>query len=197
MSHHYEKNRGLFWGLIIIIVGFLFLLDEFNLMDVGDLWPLIIIAVGVWMIIKARTPHSEKEWSSHGAGDQSCVTDTDQVYQTNTFGDINVTINSKNFKGGEVRTTFGDVKVDLTEINIKEGEQVLRLNNTFGDINISVPKDIPLLILGSNTAGDMKIFQQKRSGWRQTITHKSEGYETASQKLKIVANQVFGDLKVW
>jgi predicted membrane protein len=43
----------------------------------------------------------------------------------------------------------------------------------------------------------MKIFDEKRSGWRQTFTYKSEGYDASDKKLRIVTSQVFGDLKVW
>lgn len=197
MSSHSDRSRGLFWGFIFIIVGLLFLLDRFRVLDIGDLWPLAIIAVGVWMIIKARSRSYEGSWSCHGMGDQAFVSDSGNVIHSNTFGDINVTINSKDFKSGQIRTTFGDVKVDLTNLDIKEGEQTLNLNTIFGDIKISTSKRLPFSIHGSNTAGDMKIFEEKRSGWRQTISYQSEGYDTATKKLRIITNQVFGDLKVW
>ena len=46
MSQHSDRNRGLFWGLIIIIIGFLFLFAKFGWINTGDLWPLAIIAIG-------------------------------------------------------------------------------------------------------------------------------------------------------
>ena len=197
MFHHSDKNRGLFWGSVIIIIGVLFLLDELRLLDVGELWPLAIIAIGVWMIIKARSRGTGDSWQGHGFGDQTFISDTDNVLQSNTFGDVKVTINSKEFKSGEIRTIFGDVKVDLTSLDIKEGEQTLRLNTIFGDIKVSAPKELPFLIYCSNTAGDLKIFDEKRSGWRQTMTYKSENFDTADRKLKIITSQIFGDVKVW
>jgi len=197
MFHHSDKSRGLFGGIVIIIIGVLFLLDEFRLLDVGELWPLAIIALGMWMIIKARSRRNGDSSHDHGFGDQTFISDTDNVLQSNTFGDVKVTINSKDFKSGEIRTIFGDVKVDLTKLDIKEGEQALRLNTIFGDIKISAPKELPLLIYSSNTAGDLKIFDEKRSGWRQTMTYKSENYDTATKKLKIITGQIFGDVKVW
>lgn len=46
------KRESLFWGLIILVLGMLFLLKNFGLeIDVWDLvgkyWPLILIYIGV------------------------------------------------------------------------------------------------------------------------------------------------------
>jgi len=197
MFHHSDRSRGLYWGVIIIIVGVLLLLDELRLLDVGRLWPLIIIAVGVWMIIQARHRVSGESSAGHDMGDQTVITDTENVLHSNMFGDIKVTINSKEFKSGQIRTVFGDVKVDITELDVKEGEQILRLNTVFGDIKISAPKELAFSVYSSNTAGDMKIFDEQRSGWKQAVSYQSEGYELADKKLKIVTSQIFGDVKVW
>ena len=46
-----RSNSGMFWGAILILIGVLFLLDNFYFLDFGDLihdfWPLILIAIGV------------------------------------------------------------------------------------------------------------------------------------------------------
>ena len=51
---HRNKNRS-FAGTIIIIIGALFLLDNFiPRFDFGDFWPLILIAVGVGLLMSSR-----------------------------------------------------------------------------------------------------------------------------------------------
>ncbi|MBM4169581.1 MAG: hypothetical protein FJ215_10580 [Ignavibacteria bacterium] len=53
-------QRNVFWALILIAAGVLFLLDNFHLLDVGSvgrLWPLIIVAIGFEQLIRSRTPH--------------------------------------------------------------------------------------------------------------------------------------------
>ena len=194
MTQSSEKKHGLFFGVLLVVLGALFLLDQNNIVDIGDLWPLIIVAAGIWMIIK---PKSCNNWESKNFGDQQYVTDSDKVIRSNSFGDINVTIDSKKFTGGQIGTTFGCVKVDLTNIDVVQGEQILHINTTFGDIKISVPKNVPYSIYASNTAGDMKVFDEKRSGWKQEVTHKSSNYDSSSNKVRIIASQVFGDFKVW
>jgi predicted membrane protein len=47
----------IFWGLILILLGVLFLLDQMGRADFGDLvsrwWPLILIAAGLWQLISS------------------------------------------------------------------------------------------------------------------------------------------------
>ena len=52
-----RKAEPLFWGLILLIIGVLFMLDNFGIdIDIweiiGDFWPMILIAIGaknVWL----------------------------------------------------------------------------------------------------------------------------------------------------
>jgi len=60
MAKKYKKDT-LAWGIILILIGAIFLLDNINI-DVWDafarLWPLVIIAWGVWKLyfgIKERS----------------------------------------------------------------------------------------------------------------------------------------------
>ncbi len=60
-----KKGNSLVWGVILIIFGFIFLLDQFNV-DVWDavwrFWPVILIIWGankLWLGIKERNERSE------------------------------------------------------------------------------------------------------------------------------------------
>lgn len=52
-----ERTGRFFWGLVLIIVGTLFLLDQLNVADAGDIfaryWPAILIAVGLWILVRS------------------------------------------------------------------------------------------------------------------------------------------------
>lgn len=41
-------------GVVLIVLGVLFLIDRWFNIDFGDLWPLILIAIGVWLIFRDR-----------------------------------------------------------------------------------------------------------------------------------------------
>ncbi|QJD79961.1 PspC domain-containing protein [Spirosoma rhododendri] len=48
------QNRSLIGGAILIVLGVLFLIDRYFDIDLGDLFPFILIALGLWFIFRDR-----------------------------------------------------------------------------------------------------------------------------------------------
>jgi len=201
MTHHSNRVSAIFWGIALIITGCVILLHTVLGMDIGDMisdyWPLILVIIGGYLILKSHRHRNGISEIGLKAGDRSYVTDHENVIQSNTFGDVNVAIDTKDFQSGQIKTVFGDVKVDLSKLDIVEGERRLYLSAVFGDIKVNVPKDLPLKIYASNTAGDINIFDEKRSGFGQTHTFISPNYNAAKKKLFITISHTFGDTKIW
>lgn len=56
-----DRSQGnLIGGVVLIILGVLFLLDRWFNIDFGDLWPLVLIAIGVWLLFKDRINPNRK-----------------------------------------------------------------------------------------------------------------------------------------
>lgn len=49
-----ERNGNVAGGLILVALGGLFLLDRWFGIHFRDMWPLILIGLGVWLIVKDR-----------------------------------------------------------------------------------------------------------------------------------------------
>jgi len=49
---HDEHGGRYTGGMIFIVLGVIFLIDEYTSYSFGELWPLILIALGVAMILK-------------------------------------------------------------------------------------------------------------------------------------------------
>jgi len=201
MSHHHSRYRSLLWGIMLIAAGVIFLFHTTFGLDIGELisdyWPVFLILIGIYMIIQNRFgswKESDFDWN---VGARRYVTDKENIIQANTFGDAKVTIDTKDFQSGQIKTVFGDVSADLTNLDIIEGERRLHLSTVFGDVKINAPKDLPIKIYVANTAGDIKIFDDKRGGFGQRHTFKSPDYDQAKKKLFITVSQTFGDTKVW
>ena len=50
-----HSNRAFWFGILLILIGIIFLLKNFNFIrwfDSDLIWPLIIILIGVWLLIK-------------------------------------------------------------------------------------------------------------------------------------------------
>ncbi|MGB7295847.1 MAG: DUF5668 domain-containing protein [Candidatus Aminicenantales bacterium] len=55
MPSQKHSSGRIFWGLVLILVGVLFLLDRMGRLDFGELlgrwWPLILVAAGLWHLV--------------------------------------------------------------------------------------------------------------------------------------------------
>lgn len=58
-KRHYRERKGndstIITGVIMITLGILFLVDRyFPEIDFGDLWPFILIVIGILIIVRGR-----------------------------------------------------------------------------------------------------------------------------------------------
>jgi predicted membrane protein len=198
MSAHRRSYLG---AIILITLGILFLLDNLGVADFGTIistyWPVILILIGIRIFFRyGRTsaPSSPTVSMHSGATQESSAS---AINNSNVFGDVDIKINSKEFRGGSISNTFGDMNIDLSEIGLAEGEQLLKLDGVFGDLHVLVPKDIEIYVTTHSVFGDVRVLGNMKSGFGQEISYSSANYSAASKKLRIVSNQVFGDVKVW
>ena len=63
-----KKQESLFWGLVLLIVGVLFLVDnlgvDIDIWDIfADFWPLILVAFGIkgiWQHVSSKRKQEEQ-----------------------------------------------------------------------------------------------------------------------------------------
>ena len=198
MSAHRRPYLG---ALILITLGVLFLLDNLGVADFGTIistyWPLILILIGIRIFF--RYGRSSTQSSPSGSVNTGATQEfnASMINNSNVFGDVDLKVNSKEFRGGSISNTFGDMNIDLSEIGLAEGEQLLKLDGVFGDLHVLVPKDIEIAATTHSVFGDVRVLGNMKSGFGQEILYSSPNYSAASKKLRIVSNQVFGDVKVW
>lgn len=53
-SSKHNSQSSIIGGIVLILLGVLFLLDRWFNIDFSDLWPLILIAIGAWLIFRDR-----------------------------------------------------------------------------------------------------------------------------------------------
>ena len=51
-----KRNGNLIGGAILIILGVVALLERYTDVDFRDIWPLLLIGFGVWLVIRDRKP---------------------------------------------------------------------------------------------------------------------------------------------
>jgi predicted membrane protein len=188
-----KMRQKSFWvilfGLFLIAIGILALLDSLEVVSfwpaLGKLWPLILIALGIWLLFKRGYFHKDvtvhiQEGKKH----------------TKAFGDLKIDSSGIDPHGMDVEMGFGDLEVNLTKANFSDRENVIHLALGFGDVKVWIPSDVKALISASCGAGEIDVLGKREEGLGNKVDHQDEGYDSAQKKLKIMAKLGFGDMKI-
>lgn len=132
------------FGLTLIIIGGLFMLDEmawyfnwdFEFRDIFKLWPLAFVAIGASLIFRNRQTQLD-EYEK-----KSLTDDDDMVDEIAIFSGAERNITSKEFKGGKLTAIFGGTELNLMNADLAQGTNVLDVFCMFGGTDISVPSDM-------------------------------------------------------
>lgn len=202
------RSARVWWGILLIAVGLLFLMDTAGVWDFRQIfrtwWPALLILWG-FLILRRRAPRTATGAAWTRAGDTSSTgsafstrggSDGDRLDDNAVFGEVNVRHTSKNFKGGSVSTVFGDVHVDLSEVRCAEGEQALNVNGVFGNVSVVLPPGQACSVSASTLLGTVRVGDEESRGFSPNAFRESPDYATAPRKLRLRVSQVFGDLRV-
>jgi len=149
---NYSHSAGMFW----IAIGLLFLLGSLGVIRIAlrDLWPVLLIGVGVLMLWRAilvsrerarlRSPDSGQPAASTASAqpDPSQAQSSSILSASAILGGVERRINSQDFQGGDVTTVLGGCTIDLRGASIVPPRQpVLHVFTLFGGVEIRVPPD--------------------------------------------------------
>ncbi|HEQ99693.1 MAG TPA: hypothetical protein ENO22_10170 [candidate division Zixibacteria bacterium] len=177
-------------GLLLIFFGILFLLDQTGTIDfdfwnfVGDIWPVALIILGLWIIY------------NQARGDKSDSWDASLVSGRKVFGNIDATPDSIDSKGLDYDVTFGDIHIYLTKTEFTSGENRIKVSVGFGEVNIILPDNIPCKIYSSCGIGDIKMFGESSSGLPAKREYVDDNYESSEKKINIRARCGLGDIRI-
>jgi predicted membrane protein len=181
------------WSGAAIIAGTLLLLGAYQIIHVTEdiIWPLILIATGVIMLIY-RLRWTEftdriKVGIHVGASSKSQVSDT-KVHEVAVFSGIKRRVEASNFEGGDLYSMFGSIELDLRREPFSAAGRVVAVdaNALFGGIEIRIPDTWRLSLQGTAIFG---AYEDK------TIPPRPEpGIETPT--LMVSGGTIFGSVVV-
>lgn len=155
-------------GLIVTAIGAVLLLWSTGVVDTfAIVWPLLLIALGVWLLVKR--PGSR---GIVGADGEIAV----------VFADRKARLPAGEFHGETITCVFGDIDLDMRDSTLA-GDVTMKVTCVFGDVDLTVPPDWRVTVSGPEVLAGVKIATARQLPADAPTLH-----------LAIVA--VLGDIKV-
>jgi predicted membrane protein len=168
-------RKGFYGGgwLTLIIIGGVFLIPRVywyytGLSISGYTWPIVIIAIGLYMILRPKRDFRNSmrfkgKWGHHNWADNTSysglaagqTTGDDYLDETSIFGGVNKVVVSKNFKGGDIVNIFGGCDINLTQADFK-GTVTIDFVQIFGGAKIIVPTDWKVVVKTTSIFGGVE-----------------------------------------
>ena len=185
------KNRyrgNIIAGAILVLLGILWLFDVSIGALLGKVWPLALIAVGLYLLLKTRTRDDSR-------GDAPI--DGDSISGIpGLAGDIRVGGLSDGIGSIDKSLLLGDIVIDLTDAKLLEGDNFINASLLIGDIVIKYPENFPASVDLSCCIGDLNFKQKHVDGFFPKIKDKDVNFDKASQRLIIKCKVCIGDIRI-
>lgn len=189
---HRRDFNHLFWGGMLVVVGTLFQLNNLDVISFwfGDLWPLAIIFVGMFIIVGSfRGPRhwcrgektTESTWHCGMGSGPSRISD-DYIKLSRTFDGSKYEISSKHFKGGKIDDVMGGIEVDFRDAEIQGNSAELEVSSVLGSVEMRVPTRWQVVVSGTPVLG--------------SIEDRTTTIDGAEKKLVIKASAVLGSVEI-
>jgi len=175
-------------SVVVLAVGVVFLLSNLDVWawNVGQLWPIILVVIGLALVAKWGVPWSrrgsraakERYWYSREADPNGGWSGS------YVFGGGQERITSPDFKGGKVSAICGGVELDLREAGLAGGKATIDATVVCGGIEITVPRDWLVSIQTTTVLGGTEN------------KHQQPDPEDAKAELTITGTVVCGGIEV-
>ncbi|MBN1223859.1 MAG: hypothetical protein JXB23_11475 [Candidatus Aminicenantes bacterium] len=127
--------RNLLSGIILIIVGCVFMLMKWDILEYGA-WKIIagalIIFLGLWVLFRPR-------FRTRPGGFPEIKGDDLDAFAL--FSECKRRIESKAFRGGKATAVLGSVNLDFEDARLQGGKAGIELTTLLGSIEMRVPRD--------------------------------------------------------
>lgn len=175
-----KAMTSLIWGGAVALIGALLLLDNLEIIyfRFDYIWPLIIIAFGLSLLVRAI---DRKRYIRDAP-----VTNDPVLNIVAVFGGSNRVIDNPDFRGGEIVSVFGGVRLDLRRAAMTLDRVVLDVSAVFGGVEIRVPENWSVSTKGVGIFG----------GFDDKTLHPKADPNVKTPELVITGATVFGGMSV-
>ncbi|HTB20557.1 MAG TPA: DUF5668 domain-containing protein [Bryobacteraceae bacterium] len=130
-----HNPSGYVWGGVIALIGAFLLLDKLDIIvfNFAVVWPLILIAFGLTVLVRALEFNGMRGGGSQNPG--SPVVGANAIFSDNKTG-----TDTKDFQGGQASAIFGATRFDLRNASMTSDEARIHVEVVFGEAEVRVPE---------------------------------------------------------
>lgn len=148
------NSRNNFIGYLLLIGGAYFFMRDFLHLEVnhiiGDIWPLLIIGFGLYILLKKRNGLSSN-YNIDGSTGKDGKNDFDTnkmdfIDEITILGGSKKAFSSQQFRGGKITTIFAGSEIDLRDCKLAGERQIIDILTLFGSTEIYLPRDWKVVI---------------------------------------------------
>lgn len=162
-------------GAVFVGVGILFLLDNLHYITFGftELWPILVIIVGVEIIRGGCKVHSHRrhhgccgeDWSKNRHQNGTGNVENGYVNISAVLGSGNHLITNKELKGGVVSATLGESVVDFRSAEMAGDRMEITASAIMGSVELRIPTHWEVVMEGTPVLGslDNKVRLQNQT----------------------------------
>jgi hypothetical protein len=186
-------------GLLLVVVGGLWLLDAVDLIEVEAalVLPAALAIIGIALIIGAFDgPHTGLVVAGVFVALAAVAF---AAAPENAFhggiGERNVIVTDQADLAPRYDVGLGELRLDLSDMVMTESAEVAATVGA-GDINVLLPPDVPVTIEASAGAGKIDLLGQTSDGISVSRTYTSDDFDTAAVTLTLDLDVAAGNIEV-
>jgi predicted membrane protein len=172
-----QSGQNVF-GFILILVGLFFLLVNLDILG-KNVWkyflPILLIAIGLWILFKPRFIGIKEKVPS---------IKEDDLNISLMFAGVNRRVVSDQFRGGKATALFGGIDLDMTEAKLAGNKATVELNAIFGGLEMRVPEEWKVVVDSNAILGGIDDKHRHRPG------------EGAVSTLYVKGTAIFGSIEI-
>ena len=122
-------------GLLVFYGGFDDPFYVFDILEWDVIWPLAVIALGGYMVVR--------NINARGRAEAASSSEKDTLSAYSVLGSNNARIVSHNFSGGSALAFLGGVEIDMREARLAADKDIIKIDVTavLGSVEIYAPAD--------------------------------------------------------
>ena len=140
-------------------------------------WPVGLIVLGVWFLLRPATSLPDAVGSFRLIG---------EYHRAGPWKVVNE----------EIGQFIGDIHLDLTQAEMAPGETQLRINGFVGDIHLVIPAGVGVSLSGVGFISSINFLGQQHEFIFTPVQIATPDYTSAERRLRLETNFFIADLSI-